>query len=659
MAETTTAAGRQTRLLFGLLFGALALIVLSSLVFFSTTQQDDQEQKWREQIRQLGDDSLALSTIADGISRGVAPDFLGLLSGIEEVQFILEGLAKGAPVIGLRPLPESVAPELRVTREASDRLSATLTAVLEGEQAFATLTLQRSTVVATMDTVAVQALEVLDAAQQRGATAAANAGRQLARVERLRATLPRLTSEGADAAEYGQSLADDWAALKALQPELRGLPAPQSQIAAALQEVDEAVATIVANSRAVEDLQSNAAISRGQSRDVLANVRALEQAVVSRVGGIGWLPLASGIGLLVGIAGVVLFVVLFLVGARRRAERAARREAQQQQAILGLLDEITNLADGDLTVDVTVTEDFTGAIADSLNYTVQNIRELVGTITRSSERLDTGATATRQLAQRMATGSERQASEIATLTQQMVETANTLTTVAERAEGVARQAEESVDVARSGAETATGTIKLMSALRDQIQDTSKRIKRLGESSQEIGNIIELINDIAEQTGTLALNASIQAAMAGEQGRGFAVVAEEVQRLAERASSATRQVETLVNTIQADTNEAMVSMERSTVNVVSGARSAEDAGGALTRVQRSSQTMAELIAEIAGDARQQSAGTTAVARQMQGIREVSTQTSRSSTETAAAVDELAQLSTALRQSVAGFKLPDAE
>ena len=231
--------------------------------------------------------------------------------------------------------------------------------------------------------------------------------------------------------------------------------------------------------------------------------------------------------------------------------------------------------------------------------------------------------------------------------------------MASEAQTLAHQSELSLQTAKSGGETVRRSIDSMEALREQIQDTSKRIKRLGESSQEIGNIIELINDIAEQTGTLALNASIQAAMAGEQGRGFAVVAEEVQRLAERASSATRQVETLVNTIQADTNEAMVSMERSTVNVVSGARSAEDAGGALTRVQRSSQTMAELIAEIAGDARQQSAGTTAVARQMQGIREVSTQTSRSSTETAAAVDELAQLSTALRQSVAGFKLPDAE
>ena len=325
--------------------------------------------------------------------------------------------------------------------------------------------------------------------------------------------------------------------------------------------------------------------------------------------------------------------------------------------IFGLLDEITNLADGDLTVDVTVTEDFTGAIADSLNYTVENMRALVGTINQTSERVAAGATATQQLAQDMSAGSERQASDIASLTLQMTETAATLSGVAERAESVADQAEESVDVARGGAETARGTINVMAALREQIQDTSKRIKRLGESSQEIGNIIELINDISEQTGTLALNAAIQAAMAGEQGRGFAVVAEEVQRLAERASTATRQVETLVKTIQADTNEAIVSMERSTHNVVNGARSAEEAGGALSRVQLSSQTMAELIAGIAGDARRQSASTTDAAQRMQAVREISTQTSRASAETARAVAELSSLSAQLRQSVAGFKLPE--
>ena len=200
------------------------------------------------------------------------------------------------------------------------------------------------------------------------------------------------------------------------------------------------------------------------------------------------------------------------------------------------------------------------------------------------------------------------------------------------------------------------TIQGMSTLREQIQDTAKRIKRLGESSQEIGNIIEFINDIAEQTNTLALNASIQAAMAGDAGRGFAVVADEVQRLAERAGSATRQIESLVKTIQADTQEAVTSMERSTTNVVGGAKSAEEAGLALTRVEASSQELAKLIQEIAGAAREQSAETTRLADTMQGIRQVAVQTSSTAQQTAEAVGELNTLSEKLRESVAGFKLP---
>jgi len=200
------------------------------------------------------------------------------------------------------------------------------------------------------------------------------------------------------------------------------------------------------------------------------------------------------------------------------------------------------------------------------------------------------------------------------------------------------------------------TVQTMAALREQIQDTAKRIKRLGESSQEIGNIIEFINDIAEQTNTLALNASIQAAMAGEAGRGFAVVADEVQRLAERAGSATRQIETLVKTIQADTNETIISMERSTGNVIAGAKSAEEAGQALTRIESSSTELARLIQEISGSARSQSVQTTKIAGQMQAIRDIAIQTSGSAGQTASAVGELTTLSEKLRESVAGFKLP---
>ncbi|NLG76370.1 MAG: methyl-accepting chemotaxis protein, partial [Xanthomonadaceae bacterium] len=226
---------------------------------------------------------------------------------------------------------------------------------------------------------------------------------------------------------------------------------------------------------------------------------------------------------------------------------------------------------------------------------------------------------------------------------------------AERCADVARHA---VEVAHKGGEAVRRTIAGMNTIRETIQDTSKRIKRLGESSQEIGNIVELINDIAEQTNILALNASIQASMAGESGRGFAVVADEVQRLAERAANATKQIEVLVRTIQADTNEAVVSMERSTTDVVGGALLAENAGAALEEIEQVSNQIASLVQNISASARQQASAAQNIARNMQVLREISAQTAENSAATSNSVGKLAELSAQLRKSVAGFRLPDA-
>jgi twitching motility protein PilJ len=214
-----------------------------------------------------------------------------------------------------------------------------------------------------------------------------------------------------------------------------------------------------------------------------------------------------------------------------------------------------------------------------------------------------------------------------------------------------------VETARKGAETVQATIKGMDTIREQIQETSKRIKRLGESSQEIGDIVELINDIADQTNILALNAAIQAAMAGESGRGFAVVADEVQRLAERSSNATKQIEALVKTIQADTNEAVISMEQSTTNVVEGAKRAEQAGGALEEIGQVSDRMADLVHTISESARQQTDAATNISDTMNVIQEITTQTSAGTNETATSIGNLAELANELRKSVAGFKLPE--
>jgi twitching motility protein PilJ len=336
-----------------------------------------------------------------------------------------------------------------------------------------------------------------------------------------------------------------------------------------------------------------------------------------------------------------------------------RKEADRnQQAILRLLDELQSLADGDLTVQATVTEDITGAIADSINYAVDALRGLVQTINQSAIQLDGAARQTTALAQHLAKASNAQSKQIGAATESIAEMAAFTEEVSGNAERAADVARHSVDIAHKGGEAVRRTIDGMNTIREAIQETSKRIKRLGESSQEIGNIVELINDIAEQTNILALNASIQASMAGEAGRGFAVVADEVQRLAERTANATKQIEVLVRTIQADTNEAVVSMERSTTDVVGGALLAENAGAALEEIEQVSNQIASLVQNISSSARQQSSAAQNITRNMQVLREISTQTADSTSATSISIAKLAELSTGLRNSVAGFRLPES-
>ena len=374
-----------------------------------------------------------------------------------------------------------------------------------------------------------------------------------------------------------------------------------------------------------------------------------------------WVPLVPA-----GSALVVLGVVWINVreqrdtaNQQRLAVDAQRVENERsQQAILRLLDELSSLADGDLTVQATVTEDITGAIADSINYAVEALRGLVITINHSSIQVDGATRQTQALAQHLAKASGAQSKQIASATESAGGMASSTEEVSGNAERAADVARHSVEVAHKGGDAVRRTIDGMNAIRETIQETSKRIKRLGESSQEIGNIVELINDIAEQTNILALNASIQASMAGEAGRGFAVVADEVQRLAERAANATKQIEVLVRTIQTDTNEAVVSMERSTTDVVGGALLAENAGAALEEIEQVSNQIASLVQNISASARQQTSAAQAIARNMQVLKEISAQTADSTSATSGAIAKLAELSAGLRRSASGFRLPGA-
>ena len=370
-----------------------------------------------------------------------------------------------------------------------------------------------------------------------------------------------------------------------------------------------------------------------------------------------WLGIISGILALVSIVGL-----LWSLYRNRQREQEMRYQTQveynsrNQQAIMRLLDEISSLGEGDLTVKATVTEDMTGAIADAINYAVDELRHLVTTINDTTVQVAASTQETQATALQLAEAAGHQSDQINNASERINEIAVSIDQVSRNSTESADVAQRSVQIATEGAGVVRETIRGMDQIRDQIQETSKRIKRLGESSQEIGSVVELINDISEQTNILALNAAVQAASAGEAGRGFAVVADEVQRLAERTSNATRRIESLVQAIQADTNEAVSSMEQTTAEVVSGARLAEDAGTALGEIERVSHDLNQLIQNISGAAQKQSTAATDITETMGVIRQITSQTSLGAGQTAESIGHLAQLAADLRRSVADFKLP---
>lgn len=478
-------------------------------------------------------------------------------------------------------------------------------------------------------------------------------------------------TQSPNAARAADAITADVAALRRLADALGGAETPLDVSALAPADRDSALAPLNA---ALTDIEAsaakataNASAVAGLHNDVRSLVTSADTlgAAVAATGGTKAKGYLEHPWMIPGLLLAALLLVLVLVVLHGRSavfERAAKVQAEQnernQQAILRLLDELGSLADGDLSVEATVTEDITGAIADSINYAIEKLRELVATINETAIMVDSAAKQTESTAVHMARATENQNREIAAATESVVSMASSIEEVSGNAERSSDVARHSVDVAHKGGEAVRRTIDGMNTIRETIQDTSKRIKRLGESSQEIGNIIELINDIAEQTNILALNASIQASMAGEAGRGFAVVADEVQRLAERSTNATKQIEVLVRTIQADTNEAVVSMERSTTDVVGGALLAENAGAALDEIEQVSNQIASLVQNISGSARQQASSAADVTRRTTRLKEISTQTGKATTATAAAISKLSELASQLRKTVAGFTLPGA-
>jgi twitching motility protein PilJ len=678
MKVSIKTVGTTNKSLYAFIGLLLVSFVLMTAVFTFVAIDGRHDEEYLGYVTQLRLLSQQTSQYAVTASRGNEEGFKNLVKARREYQRLLDLVTSGNSNTGMAGTPEAANPSLTNLTNLWKGADGHIAQLSQTEEAVIRLYGESKTLSEITNDVVTKTEETIKATVSGGANQAQmyKITHQLMLLERISNSI-RLSLRGdSDAINAEQQLGDDIsefsdtltllldggedvtavtdvAARKAIQ-ELKALFEQKIekidyfldkseqlfQAKDAAQAINEAVHKILT---AIEELHS-------------AYVKAAEQRFVSTT-------LGNFLAALVLVLLVLLSIIITRINQAREAETKQRLEEQlkanqrNQEAILRLLSEIADLADGDLTVNATVTEDFTGAIADAINYSIEALRDLVISINKTAVQVTAAAQGTRNIAAQLTHASERQAQQIAKAGQAIIGMANSVKKVSANAIESAEVAKKSVEIASKGAKAVQDTIAGMETIREQIQETSKRIKRLGESSQEIGEIVGLIDDIADQTNILALNAAIQAAMAGEAGRGFAVVADEVQRLAERSSNATKQIDALVKTIQSDTNEAVASMEQSTAGVVAGAKIAERAGEALAEIEKVSVQLAGQIENISQTSRTQAAVASNISGTMTIIQEITTQTSNGTNETAASIERLAKLANELRTSVAGFKLPD--
>lgn len=672
-----TAGGDKS--VFILIFFLLFFVLAMAGIYIYVAIQDGYDKQY---ITLLGEQrvlSQQITKYAGQTSQGTGTVFSQLKSSHDSFRHSFGLVKEGDPETGMPPTPIEVLDALQVVENEWRRFDRNVTVILSREQAVRAM---RETVQAINERAAqLLALsdEVATLMAQRGTESGQVyiASRQLMLSQRIVNNVNRVLEGGEGAVtaadRFGRDAALFGRVIKGLLDGNRGLGIERvsnseirsklSEVNALFDEIGAQVSAILERSPEMFEVSEAVQEVLTHSDRLLDSISRLEISYQAYAAG---RTVNTVMGSLFGL--FALFLLLYLgyslrkEGAQRLLEADAQRAESEdhnrrnQQAIMRLLDEMGDLADGDLTVNATVTEDITGAIADSMNYAIDALRTLVTAINETASQVSAAAQQTQATAIHLAEASDHQAQQIASASGAVNEMAISIEGVSRNADQLAEEAQRSVAIAAKGTAAVQKTIEGMDSIREQIQETSKRIKRLGESSQEIGDIVELINDIAEQTNVLALNAAIQAAMAGEAGRGFAVVADEVQRLAERSADATKQIEALVKTIQADTNEAVISMEQSTSGVVNGARLAEDAGTALGEIENVSMHLAELVQSISGATRQQAAAAANVSDTMNVIQEITTQTSAGTTHTATAIGNLAELADDLKKSVSGFKLP---
>lgn len=660
-------AGGGTNLLIPALVMALILMLVAVVFFYLDGQQNTAQVKYSSIFKKQHDLLLSMDRAATGLMQGQEDADKKLIAAEEEFQSLYDIFVSGSSERGLPSLPST--PALESLSSLWNKYRSDVDALLGGKG----LILKRAKDINSLDVALPELLTksdqianrlVLDNASQKTIYVAS---RQLLLVDQLISTLKDYRQNRDDAYEEFISASTRYEqVLNALRKGDTRLGVNQVSSSAARKIISETATLYNAIKPKIDFLSEPAEMSLFAK--AVSNINTDTKFVFDAVSDLDKVSRKETFSkdIYLWIAGVLIALALALafgavyIEQRQTGQRAKQVDDQNrknQQAILRLLDEMTHLAEGDLTSYATVTEDITGAIADSMNYSIDALRGLVETINSTVVNVSNSSEQTQAITKRLQDASAKQSQEITSATKQINDMSTTMMAMSEKATQSADVALKSVDIANKGAVTVQRNIEGMDVVRENIQETSKRIKRLGESSQQIGEIVALITDIADQTNILALNAAIQASSAGEAGRGFAVVADEVQRLAERAGNATKQIATLVKTIQADTNEAVASMEQSTAGVVNGAKLAENAGVSLVEIETVSQELAKLINGISSDATGQANSARDISQSMNVLQSITAETSESTNQTAKSVGQLSELANELRESVAGFKLPD--
>ncbi len=663
---------------------AISVAVLIVVAFVAL----DQSNKVAQQVAATGQSLMQSQRLAKSVSQalvGSAQAFPDVQESADVLVKTIKGLKSGEDSLKLRPVATALLPDVDKVFPLMERAEKNAKTVMEQQailmqvgNALRSINRQSSDLLEIAETVASLKL------QQNAASAEISASGQLVMLtQRIgKSANEFLTMEGVSP-EAVFMLGKDLNSFKEISqglqdgsPELRLSPATDAQtrerleaLMALYEKTRLQAGAILGNLQGLVSAREAQASIIADSEELRRDLEALQ----------GKLSFQTGLGLFSIVALIAAALVALLCGTglarlqvKDSRQRQAVAESQQQDAksqeqdakrvndanqaaILRLMNELQSVAEGDLTQEATVTEDITGAIADSVNYTVEELRQLVGNVQNTVTRVAQTTAQVENTSTELLAASTEQLREIRETGQSVLEMASRINEVSTQAQESSQVARQSLTAAESGLQAVQNAIGGMNSIRDQIQETSKRIKRLGESSQEIGEITELISDITEQTNVLALNAAIQAASAGEAGRGFSVVAEEVQRLAERSADATRQIAALVKAIQTDTQDAVAAMERSTQGVVEGAKLSDSAGTALTEIDQVSRHLAELIEQISDSASREAVSANVVAGNIQHIFAVTEQTGEGTRSTAQQVRDLSHMAEELRQSVSRFKI----